>query len=73
MVPCLSSGFAKHNKFMFVFVSVSFLSGRFEDWDFCSEDEEANFMSQQSDRKFLVNFSPTDYFRYKFGKKVRLF
>ena len=30
-------------------------------------------MSQQSDRKFLVNFSPTDYFRYKFGKKVRLF
>ena len=55
VVPCLSSGLAKKNKIMSMFVSFSGFLGHFESLAF--EKGETNLTPKQSKRMFSVNFS----------------
>ena len=51
VVPCLSSGLAKNNKIMSMFVQLSRLFCRFKVWLFF-ENGETNFTPKQSSRIF---------------------
>ena len=70
MISCLSSGLAKYNKFikMFVLFSRAFL-GHFEGLPFF-ENGGTNFTPKQSNMVFLVNFSKIQQLNNNFTKSA---
>ena len=56
VIPCLSSGLAKTNKIMPMFVLFSRLLGDFESLTFFFKNGGTNLTSKQSNRIFLFNF-----------------
>ena len=70
VIPCLSSGLAKNNKIMSMFVLFSQL-GHFESLAFF-ENEGTNLTPEQSNRMLSVNFSKVPQLSRDF-KKLRLF
>ena len=69
-MPCFSSGLAKNNKIMSMFVLSSRLFGHFESLAFF-EIGETNVAPKRSSRMFPLNFSKVQQLSNNFSKKTR--
>ena len=65
VVPCLSSGLAKNNKIMSMFVPVSRIFGHFESLAFFFK----NYTRQSNRTVFLVNLSKVQQLSNNFSKQ----
>ena len=66
VVPCLSTGLAKNDKIMSMFVLFSRLSGHFESLAFFSKNGGTNLTPKQSNMIFWSNFE-------RYNNKVAIF
>ena len=71
VIPCLSSGLAKNNKIMFMFVLFSRFFGHFGRLAFF-ENGETDLTPKQSNRMFLFCLSKVQQLRNKFLKNTAI-